>query len=124
MAAASTPNNPPSGLPTITGTTTQGETLTANTSGISDADGPASLTFTYQWNTHASGTDTAISGETAATYLLTADDLGDQITVSVEYTDAGSEDEGPLTSAPTAAVAAASTPNAHLNRADGHAGRG
>ena len=104
-------NDAPSGTVIIDGTPTVGETLTANTSGISDADGPASLTFTYQWNTHASGTDTAISGETAATYLLTADDLGDQITVSVEYTDAGSEDEGPLTSAPTAAVAAASTPN-------------
>ncbi len=104
-------NDAPSGTVIIDGTPTVGETLTADTSGISDADGPASLTFTYQWNTHASGTDTAISGETAATYLLTADDLGDQITVSVEYTDAGSEDEGPLTSAPTAAVAAASTPN-------------
>ena len=104
-------NDAPSGTVIIDGTPTVGETLTANTSGISDADGPASLTFTYQWNTHAGGTDTAISGETAATYLLTADDLGDQITVSVEYTDAGSEDEGPLTSAPTAAVAAASTPN-------------
>ena len=104
-------NDAPSGLPTITGTTTQGQTLTANTSGISDADGPASLTFTYQWNTHASGTDTAISGATDNTYLLSADEVGDQITVSVRYTDAGGEDEGPLTSAPTAAVAASSTPN-------------
>ena len=111
VAAASTPNNPPSGLPTITGTTTQGETLTANTSGISDADGPASLSFTYQWNRHSSGTNTAISGETNSTYTLTGADVGDQITVSVRYTDAGGTNEGPLTSAPTAAVAAASTPN-------------
>ena len=104
-------NDDPTGLPTISGTPREGATLMADTSGISDADGPASLTFTYQWNTHASGTNTAISGETAATYLLTADEVGDQITVSVRYTDAGGTNEGPLTSAPTTAVTAASTPN-------------
>ena len=97
-------NDAPSGTVIIDGTPTVGETLTANTSGISDADGPASLTFTYQWNTHAGGTDTAISGETAATYLLTADEVGDQITVSVRYTDAGGTNEGPLTSVPTVEI--------------------
>ncbi len=108
---AAAANSPPTGLPTITGTPRVGRTLTANTSGISDADGPAVLPFTYQWNTHSGGTDTAISGANSATYTLTADEMGDQITVSVRYTDAGGEDEGPLTSAPTAAVTAASTPN-------------
>ena len=98
-------NSPPTGLPTITGTPRVGVTLTANTSGISDADGPDPLLFTYQWNTHAGGTDTAINNATSATYTLVAGDEGDQITVSVRYTDAGGTDEGPLTSAPTAAVA-------------------
>ena len=98
-------NSPPTGLPTITGTPRVGVTLTANTSGISDADGPDPLPFTYQWNTHAGGTDTAINNATSATYLLTADEMGDQITVSVRYTDAGNTNEGPLTSVPTAAVA-------------------
>ena len=98
-------NDAPSGTVTITGTTTQGETLTADTSGITDADGPDPLPFTYQWNTHASGANTAIDSATAATYLLTADDVGDQITVSVRYTDAGNTPES-LTSAPTAFVAA------------------
>ena len=99
-------NSPATGLPTISGTPRVGETLTANTSGISDADGPDPLPFTYQWNTHSGGADTAIRGADSATYTLTQDDEGDQITVSVRYTDAKGKDEGPLTSAPTAAVTA------------------
>ncbi len=98
-------NTPPTGLPAISGTTTQGETLTVDTSGISDADGPASLPFTYQWNRRSGSTDTAIGGATNSTYILTQDDVGQMITVSVRYTDAGNTSEGPLTSVPTAAVA-------------------
>ena len=98
-------NDAPSGTVTIGGTARVGATLTADTSGISDADGPDPLEFTYQWNTHAGGADTAIASATAATYTPVAGDLGDQITVSVRYTDAGGTNEGPLTSAPTAAVA-------------------
>ena len=105
-------NSPATGLPTISGTPRVGETLTANTSGISDADGPDPLPFTYQWNRRSSGgTDTAIGSATSATYTLVAGDEGDQITVSVRYTDAGGTDEGPLTSAPTAAVAMMSPPD-------------
>ncbi len=103
-------NDAASGLPTISGAPRVGATLTANTNGISDADGPASLPFTYQWNTHSGGTDTAIGGATSASYLLTADDVGDQITVSVRYSDAGNTNEGPLTSVPTALITASSTP--------------
>ena len=110
VAAASTPNNPPTGLPIISGTATEGETLTADTSGITDADGPDPLSFTYQWNRNDGTTDTAISGATSATYILTQGDVGEMITLTVSYTDGGSTDES-LTSAPTAAVAAASTPN-------------
>ncbi len=104
-AAVADANVGPSGVVRIDGRPTQGETLTADTTDIADDDGPASLTFTYQWNTRSGSTDTAISGETSATYLLSADDVGDQITVSVRYTDAEGTAEGPLTSAPTAAVA-------------------
>ncbi len=103
-AAVTNTNDAPTGVPTISGTTTQGETLTADTSGISDADGPASLSFTYQWNRRSGSTDTAISGATSASYILTQDDVGETITVTVRYTDAGNTQES-LTSAPTAAVA-------------------
>ncbi len=96
----------PTGVVRIVGTATQGATLTADTSAITDDDGPASLQFTYQWNTRSGSTDTAISGATTATYTLSGDDLGERITVSVRYTDAEGNAEGPLTSAPTAAVSA------------------
>ena len=109
---ASAQNNPPTGVPTISGTLIEGRELTADTSGISDADGPASLTFTYQWNTHAGGTDTAISGANSATYTLTQDDVGEMITVTVRYTDANNTNES-LTSAPTSAITANMPPTAN-----------
>ena len=40
-------NDNPTGLPTISGTPTQGATLTAGTDDIADADGLG--TFSYQW---------------------------------------------------------------------------
>ena len=42
-------NTPATGAPTITGTVRVGETLTANTTDISDSDGLNNATFTYQW---------------------------------------------------------------------------
>ena len=43
------PNTPPEGTPTISGTAQVGEVLTADPSGITDADGLTTATFTYQW---------------------------------------------------------------------------
>ena len=42
-------NSPATGAPTISGTAQVGETLTANTSGVADADGLENVTFSYQW---------------------------------------------------------------------------
>ena len=42
-------NNPATGAPAITGTARVGETLTADTSGIADADGLTGASFSYQW---------------------------------------------------------------------------
>ena len=42
-------NSVATGAPTIGGTVQVGETLAASTSDISDADGLANATFTYQW---------------------------------------------------------------------------
>ncbi len=93
-------NNSPTGAVTITGTATQGQTLTADTSTIVDPDGPSNLTFSYQWK--RGGTD--ISGATSSTYVLTQADVGSMITVVVSWTDSGSTVES-LTSAATASVA-------------------
>ena len=48
-SVAAQPNSPATGAPTITGTAQVGETLTADTSGIADADGLANVSYSYQW---------------------------------------------------------------------------
>ena len=104
---ADTPDNSPAtGAPTISGTAQVGETLTANTSGIADADGLANATFSYQWLAD----DSDISGATNATYTLVAADEGKAITVQVSFTD-NADNEETLTSTATEAVSAAPTPN-------------
>ena len=94
-------NTPATGAPTITGTAQVGETLTANTSGVADADGLSNVQYEYQWLAD----DTDISGATNATYTLVAEDEGKAITVQVSFTD-DADNEETLTSAATDAVAA------------------
>lgn len=93
--ATSTPTamvtTPVTAIAAITGTTTQGSTLTAG------ARTPSAATVSYQWR--RSGT--AISGATASTYVLTSADVGTTITVSATGTGNYS---GTVTSAATAMV--------------------
>ena len=98
-------NTPATGLPTISGTAQVGETLTADTSGIDDADGLDNVAFSYQWI--ASDADTA--GATGDSYTLVEADVGKTLRVRVTFTDRGGYAES-LTSEATAAVAAAPTP--------------
>jgi 6-phosphogluconolactonase (cycloisomerase 2 family) len=74
--------------PSVSGTTTQGNTLSATTGTWDDP----SATLTYQWeDCDSSGeTCTPIAGATASTYTLTASDVGYMIRVIVTATDAGS----------------------------------
>jgi len=96
-------NEAPSGTPSITGTATQGQTLTADTSGISDDDGLGA--FNYQWQRSFDGGSTWNNvGANASTYLLGATDVGAIVRVEVSYTDGGGTAEGPLTSIATATV--------------------
>ena len=110
VAAAPEPaaNNPATGAPAITGTAQVGETLTVDTSGIADEDGLENAALSYQWL--ADGT--AISGATTNAYTPVAADEGKAITVQVNFTDDAGNDET-LTSAATAAVAAAPEPAAN-----------
>ena len=98
------PNTPATGQPSITGAPRVGETLTAATTGIEDADGLANAVFTYQWL--AGGTD--IEGAVAASYTLTADEEGLAIQVGVSFTDDAGNPEA-VTSAATGPVAPASS---------------
>ena len=95
-----TANNPATGEPVITGTANVGETLTADTFGIADADGLENATFTYQWTANDGSSDTDIPDATGYTYTLVADDVGKTIKVRVTFKDdAGNETT--LTSAAT-----------------------
>ena len=98
-------NTPATGAPTITGTVRVGETLTANTTDISDSDGLNKATFTYQWLAD----DTDITDATGSTYALVAADEGKTVKVQITFTDDAGNDES-LTSAPTATVTASNTP--------------
>lgn len=66
-------------IPTITGTTTIGSTLTSSTGTWS---GEAPITYAYQWK--RAGSD--ISGATSSTYTLVSADLNQNITVTVTAT--------------------------------------
>ena len=94
-------NTAATGAPTISGTAQVGETLTAETSGIADADGLTNVSYSYQW---LSSRDTEIDGATSSTYTLQASDEGKTIKVKVSFTDDGPNDET-LTSVATVTVA-------------------
>src|SRR5690606_13789787 len=83
----------------ITGTATEGETLSVDTSTLADADGLGE--FSYQWLRDG----VAIAGATAASYLLVAAEVGAQISVEVSYTDGGDTLEAVVSTATEAVVA-------------------
>ena len=103
-------NEPAAGRPSVSGTPQVGETLTAGTAGITDADGKtraddgdSGFAWTYQWYTvDADGTSnrTPIPGETAQTYSLTPADEDLRIIVEASFTDDAGGSEGPLASDP------------------------
>ena len=98
-------NNAATGTPGISGTPLVGETLTARTSGIADADRLNNAVFGYQWT--AGGSD--IPGATGSSHTLTSSEQGQSIQVRVSFTDDAGNAES-LTSAATAAVEARPTP--------------
>lgn len=101
VQAAPAVNNPPTGLPVILGTPQAGQTLSIDTSAISDADGLG--TFSQVWRK-----DGVSLGVTDGTYVPLAGDVGSVITVAVAYTDGEGNSEGPLVSAGVTITAAPS----------------
>ena len=92
-------NTPATGQPTIAGRAQMGQTLTADTSGIADADGLTNVAYDYQWLADRAD----ITSATARTYTLVDADAGVAVKVKVSFTDdAGNEEE--LTSAATEPV--------------------
>lgn len=86
--------------PTITGTAQQGQTLTAGTGTWTNTP----VSYAYQWESCTVATPstcTAITGATAATYVIAATDVGKTIEVEVTATNTGG------TSTPAASLATA-----------------
>ena len=105
MAVAARTNNPATGAPTISGTPQVDETLTADISGIADADGLTNVAYSYQWM--AGGSD--IAGATGSSYVLTSSEQGQTITLRVTFADDADNAES-LTSVATETVAQALSP--------------
>lgn len=104
-------NTTPSGDVSVSGTTTQNETLTANTSSLSDANGLGTLH--YQWQ-RKSGASFVNVGADQSTYTLGAADAGAVIRVVVTYVDGAGTNET-VTSTATPPIAAADAPPVAVN---------
>ena len=86
-------NDPATGAPAISGTAQVGQTLTAATTDIADADGLASPSYGYQWVRVDGSNETDIAGATSGTYMPAAADVGKKLKVKVSFTDDDSNDE-------------------------------
>ena len=101
LAVAAKPNTAATGEPTISGTPQVEQTLTADTSAISDGEGLSNVSYQYQWLRD----DAEIAGQTNSNYELVSADEGKTIRVRVTFTDDAGNAES-LTSTATTAVAA------------------
>ena len=106
-------NESATGQPTISGTAQVGEDLSASVSGISDGNGLANSTYSYQWlraeTASAAGED--ISGARSATYTVVEADQGKYVRVRVSFQDddgnaetATSDASGPVSAEPNVAA--------------------
>lgn len=109
-------NDPATGTVSISGVAFESNTLTADTTGISDVDGISNATFSYQWK--ADGVE--IDGATSATFTPESAQIGAEISVDVSFTDDEGFEES-LTSAGTDSVGGIDTPRLDKNTSNGAA---
>ena len=100
-AAVTNINDQPSGAVTLSGTATEGETLTARTDTLADDDGLGA--FSYQWQRSTDSGVENIPNASQSTYTLGDADVGRTVQVQVRYTDGNGTVET-LTSDASAAV--------------------
>ena len=82
------PNNEAAGSPIITGDLVVGDTLTVDTSGITDKDGLTNARYTYRWFKRETGVGTVREDlSTESSYTVRGEDIGDQIRLTVSFTD-------------------------------------
>ena len=99
MAAARPANTEAAGAPSISGSPTVGQTLTAATTGILDANGMNYAAFRYQWLSNDGTDDTEITDATASTYTLVDVDEGKHVKVRVSFTDLAQHKESVISAA-------------------------
>ncbi|MDD2108837.1 peroxidase family protein [Pseudomonas asiatica] len=83
----SAPNSAPTAGPTVTGLLVQNQTLTANPATIVDADGLSNPRFTFQWQSNRGTGWVDIAGAINSTFLLTQNQVGQNMRVVVSYVD-------------------------------------
>ena len=98
-------NTEATGAPSISGTARVGETLTASSGDIADANGLDNASFSYQWLRNGA----EIGGATGSSYTLVEADQGKTIKVRASFTDDENHEES-RTSSATDEVAAAPQP--------------
>ena len=114
------PNSAATGKPSIAGTATVGQTLTAakgtvaDTNGVTKADnGDAGFAYTYQWiRVDGDGSSNAadIPGATSSTYVLKAADRGKKVKVKLSFQDdAGNAESRTGDAYPASGTVAAAT---------------
>jgi Ig domain of plant-specific actin-binding protein len=107
-------------LPAISGTATQGQTLTTTNGTWTSA---TTVTYTYQWERcdSAGNNCAAISGATSTTYVLAAADAGHKLRATVKATNstgsnsASSATVGPVATGPTLPPGAVKLPNGEIS---------
>ena len=105
------------GSVTISGTERYGQTLTADTTGLSSTPSVADLgTLSYEWKN--SGDSTVLG--TGATYTVQEGDIGKTITVTVTVSNCSSS----VVSDPTGQIAKADSPNAPTSVTGSYTGNG
>ncbi|MFT8244508.1 DUF4347 domain-containing protein [Roseomonas sp. BN140053] len=107
----------PTGAVTVTGDPAQGALLTADTSGLADADGLGALSYRWQRDDGQGGWSD-VNGATGSTYRLGQEDVGHSVRTVVSFTDGFGHAEqvtGIGTAAPVANVDDAPTGNVALS---------
>jgi len=95
--------------PQISGTTTQGHRLT--TTNGTWTGSPTSFVYEWQDCNSTGGSCSSISGATSASYILTANDVGDTIRVVVTATNSGGSTPATSTATATATSSGGGTSN-------------
>jgi VCBS repeat-containing protein len=106
-AAISATNDAPTGGASITGTPTENQVLTADTSTLADSDGLGTLH--YQWQRNA-GSGFVNVGADQATYTLGDADVGGTVRVVVSYVDGQGTAEA-VTSSASASISGVNDPH-------------